>query len=90
MFSQKHFYFSGVSFAMTIEAGGEHAGVIEHQTVAGMEVGRKVTEGVILPGARLAVDHQHARGGAVGERLLCDQFFGEMVVEIGKQHCFPL
>jgi hypothetical protein len=45
---------------------------------------------VILPGARLAVDHQHPRGGAVGERLLCDQFFGEMVVEIGKQHCFPL
>ena len=79
-----------MSFAVTVEAGGEHAGVVEHQAIAGMEEGREVAEGVVLPGARLAVDHQHARGGAVRERFLCDQFFGEMVVEIGKQHCFPL
>ena len=31
-------------------------------------------------------DMQQAGRGAVGQRLLCDQFFGKVVVEFGNQH----
>jgi hypothetical protein len=29
---------------------------------------------------------QHARGGAVGKRLLGNQLFGKVVVKVGNQH----
>ena len=46
----------------------------------------EIVEGAILPRAAAAIDHQHARRSAIGERGLRDQFLGQMVIEIGKKH----
>ena len=86
LLGQKHFDSSAVSLAMAVEPGGEHARVVQHQAIAGMEERRELAESSILPGSRFAIHHQHARRGAIRERLLRDQLFGKVVVEIGKQH----
>ena len=38
------------------------------------------------PARLLAIEHEHARGGAVGESVLSDQFFGQVKVEIREIH----
>ena len=45
-----------------------------------------MAEHAIVPRATRAVDDQHSGSGAIGERLLGDEFFGEMVIEVGKNH----
>ena len=49
-----------------------------------MQERRKFAEAAILPGSRLSIYHQHPRCRTIGERLLRDQLFWKMVVEIGK------
>ena len=64
----------------------KHARIVEHQAIAGPQELRKVAERPVLPTALFAVDHQHARGGAVGEGFLRDQFLGQVVIEFGQLH----
>ena len=55
--------------AMAEEARRKNARIVEHQAIAGPQERREVAETAILPAAFLAIDHQHARRGAVGQRL---------------------
>lgn len=51
-----------------------------------MNIGRKIPERAILPGASRAVDHQHPRPIAFGKRLLGDQFLGQIIIEVIDTH----
>ena len=55
-----------------------------------MEELGEVAEGAVFEGAGAAIDHQHARTGAVFQRLLGDEFLGEVVIEFVNKHCFLL
>jgi len=47
---------------------------------------RQVTEGTVFPPAILAIQHQHARGGAISQWLLRNGGLGQVVVELGYVH----
>ena len=72
--------------AMAEEARGEDARVVKHQAIAGVKELRKVAKGAVFPAALRAMDHQHPRGGAIGERLLGNQLVGQVEIEFGKVH----
>ena len=69
--------------AMPVEAGWENFGIVEHQAVAGPQELRQIAEGGVLPAPLVAEEHQHARGGAVLQRALCDQLLGQGIIEVG-------
>ena len=76
---------TGEAVAMAVEAGGDDAGIVQDEAVAGAEVGGEVGEGAVFPAALGAVEDEHARGGAVGERRLSDGFGRQVEVELGEQ-----
>jgi N6-L-threonylcarbamoyladenine synthase len=51
-----------------------------------MNIGRKIAEHPILPGAGRAIDHQHPRAIAFGKWLLRDQFLGETIIKFINTH----
>jgi hypothetical protein len=65
------------------EARGDDAGVVEHEQVAGTELGGKRGEEAVVDGAGGAVEEHHAAGTADLGRGLRDEFLGEVVVEVG-------
>ena len=64
----------------------KHPRIVEHEAIAGREELRQIAECAVFPPPLAPVDHEHARRRAVGERLLRDQVFGEVVVEVGEVH----
>jgi hypothetical protein len=50
----------------TQETRGKNAGIVQDETIARPQVRRKIAESAILPAALGAMEHQHARGGAIG------------------------
>lgn len=74
------------SGALAVEARGDDAGVVEDEEVAGVKEGGKVAEVTVGEGSGGAIEGEHARGGAVGEGFLRDEFFGEFEIEIGDEH----
>ena len=72
--------------AMAEKAAGKHPRVVQYEAVAGVKKLRQVAKGPVLPALACAVKHEHARARAVGQWLLCDQIWREVVGEIGKSH----
>jgi hypothetical protein len=68
------------------EARGQDAGVVEDEEIAGLEELREVGEEVVAEGAGGAVEDQHPAGAALGGRVLGDQFFRQVEVEVGDEH----
>jgi hypothetical protein len=75
--------------AAAIEARGEDSGIVEDEAVLEFKVRREIVEEAIFPLSAGAIDHEHPRPGAVGERFLGDEIFGEVIVEVGKKHFLP-
>ncbi len=67
-------------FLLREQAGRQHAGVVEYQQVAFAQVTDKFVEAGMLERFGFAIEHEQARFVAAGERLLRDQFFGQVVV----------
>ena len=69
------------------EARGEDAGVVEDEEVAGLEELREVGEVVGLRRRRSARSSaEHAAGAADRGRVLRDEVFGEIEMEVGDEH----
>lgn len=73
-----------------IEAGREDAGVVENDEIVRPEQAREIAELPVVedPGGRKKV--QHARGGAIGQRVLRDQFRRQFVMKIRDPHASRL
>jgi hypothetical protein len=69
-----------------VKTGWKHAGVVEHDKVVWTEQFREVAELAVLESSAARRDMQQAGSGAIGERLLGDQVFGQIVVKIGDKH----
>lgn len=65
-----------------IEAGGKDASVVEDDEVCGAKQAGEVAEIEMFDGSVEGGKMQKSRGGAVGERLLGDQFVRKFVVKI--------
>ncbi len=79
--------------AARVEARGNDAAVVEDEQIAGAQVRAKAGEKVVVQAPVSAVHDQHAAGAALGGRLLRDQLFGQIVVEVrrhGAPHFYPL
>lgn len=74
------------SGATSVEARGEDFRVVEDQQVGGAEEIGEVAECAVLKNSCAGIEVEQAGGGTVGERLLGDEFFGEVEVEIGDLH----
>ena len=51
-----------------------------------MQQRREVTEILVLAASMGAFDMQKAGGCAIGQRLLRNQLFGKLIMEVGDQH----
>ena len=72
--------------AVSEQAGREDTRVIQHQEIAATEMGREPIEGRVFPGTRRTIDDDEARGAALGGRMLSDQLFGEIEIEVADVH----
>src|SRR5215469_8178180 len=72
--------------SVAIKPRRKHARVVHHQEIVWSQNLRKIAKNLVMDSARPPVQVQDARGGAVGKRLLGDQRFGKIVVEVGNQH----
>jgi hypothetical protein len=64
----------------------QHAGVVEDEEIAGAQMGREIAEVIVGGGSAASIDAEHAAGAANRRGVLCDEFFGEVEVEIGDEH----
>jgi hypothetical protein len=64
----------------------EHTGIVHDQQVVGPKQLREFAEHTILLGGCPPIQMQHPRGRSVGQRVLCDSFGWQVVMEIGNQH----
>ena len=72
--------------AAAIQTRGKHPGVVEDDEVVGAEQVREIAELTIRKSARCGGKVKKARRCTVGEGLLGDQFFRQIVMKIGDQH----
>ncbi len=76
--------------ATPVETGRKDARIVQYQAIAGLQVAGKVAEQAVLPHASGAIQHQHARSGAILQRLLGDQLRRQVIVELAQMHFFRL
>ena len=77
---------AGAGFAPQGEAGGQNAGVVEDEEVAGAQELGQFDEAMIFGAAGLAVEAQEAALLAGGGRLLGDGIGGKLVIEKRSVH----
>jgi hypothetical protein len=51
-----------------------------------MQMIGELSEVIVCYRTAMPIDHQHPRRGAFGERLLGDEFWRKMEVEVGNEH----
>ena len=68
------------------EAGGDHARVVEHQEIAGLQVLEQVAEPAMLDLAGVTMQNQQTRLVALRRRRLRDQFRRQLKIEIRGSH----
>jgi hypothetical protein len=71
---------------VSIEARGKYLGVVEDDEIPFAEQVRKLAKYSVANLARRALHMQHTGGSTVLERLLRDEFFGKVVVEVAYKH----
>lgn len=74
----------------SIEASGKHACVVEDQEIVGAEKIGKIAKLLVAKVSGRGRKMKQARGRAVRQRLLRDQFGREFVIEIGDEHASRL
>ena len=67
-------------FLLREQARGQHASIVEHDQVALAQMADELVEAGMLDSFGFAIEHEQARLVAATQRLLRDQFFGQLVV----------
>jgi hypothetical protein len=65
------------------ETGGDDSAVVEDEQVAWVQEGWEIGEAAVCERIFGAIQDQHAAGAAFGGRLLGDEFFWQVEVEVG-------
>jgi len=85
---QEHLDFGVRAFLVAIKLGRKHFGVVEHHYVAVAKVIYNLLENAMFDFAAFAMKHHQARLVALGQRILCDEFLGQVEVKLTQFHCF--
>src|SRR5256885_1333119 len=64
----------------------KHSAVIKNQNISGTKMLGEISESIISERASPAVQDKHPRSRPIRERLLRNEFFGKMKIEIGDEH----
>ena len=83
---QEHFDPCAGLLLISVEACGEHLGVVEHEDVVLVEEVEDILEHAVLYLARLAVEHHHAALVAVGRGILGNLLLRQVKLKLGKFH----
>ena len=83
---QQNFHASAGAGLLAVQAGRDHARIVHHQQVGWMEKRRKVGHPPVIEYAAGALDNHHPGLGAVGSRLLGNQFRRQIIEKIGGFH----
>ena len=86
VFQKQHFHGAAGAGFLPIEPGRDDFGVIDHQTVALLEVIDDVIKMLVLHLAGLFVQHHQPGGVPLLQGSLGDQFFGKVVIKITFFH----
>ena len=73
----------GAAGAMPEQSRRYYLRIVEHEAITGLHELRQLAETAVLPRAELAIDHKHARPGAVCKWRLGDQLLKQVIMEIG-------
>jgi hypothetical protein len=79
----------GLSFRAgppSVKTGGKYAGIVEHHKVIGTQQVREIPKNSIFEPWVFALEVEHARLSAVGERFLRNLRVGQVVMKIGDEH----
>jgi len=68
------------------ESCRKHAAVVEHEDISGAKMCREISELIICESASRPIQHKHARSRPVCKRLLRNQLFWKMKIEVGDEH----
>ena len=79
---QEHFDACACFFLVTVKACGKYLGVVKHKHVVFIEKGQDVLEHQVFDFARFSVQHEHSALIAVGSRIFCNLFLGELEFEL--------
>ena len=72
--------------AASKKASGKYAGIVEYQQITGVKKVGKIAKVAVGERSGGGGETEKAGAGAIGQRLLGDQFFGQIVVKIGNEH----
>ena len=72
--------------AAAVEAGGDHARVVQNQEVAGSEERRQIRKVAVGEAASGAFHGEHACGIALDGRVLGDEIGWKVEVKVGDAH----
>ena len=88
LLGEQHFHLSGAAFSLTHakQPRRDHAAVVQHQHIAWGQQLRQLVKPRVLPCSALPAQSEHAAAPAFGGRLLRDQLWRKLEVEIGDQH----
>jgi len=67
-------------------ARGNDARVVHNEEIAGTKVAGEIGDMTVLDTPRFAVENEHARSGALGQRFLGDQLGGKVEEKVGGFH----
>jgi hypothetical protein len=68
------------------ETRGKDAGVVEDEKVAEAENVREICKPLVAEAARSTIEYKHSAGATGGGRVLGNEVFGEVEVEVGDAH----
>ena len=102
MFCEQHFHLAAKKLArgrigcryelcsraapVSKQARRQHTAVVQHQQIVLTQKLREIAKGAILKAATPAIPMKHSRRRTIGQWLLGDQLFRQVVVEIGYKH----
>src|SRR5581483_1058100 len=71
---------------MSVQPGGENARIVQDQAVARPDELREIAKQAIFPISLVAIHDEHPRAGTIGQRLLRDALFRQVIIEVRKLH----
>jgi len=75
---------------MSEDARSKYTAVVEGEDVSRAKMFRQISEVIVFEPAGCSIEHEHSRSRPVKERLLRNQLFWKMKIEVRDKHAPPI
>jgi len=86
---QQNLYLAREPGAMPIQSRWKNFRIVQHQAIARAKKLRKLPKYPVFPGLLRAMEHQHSRPRAIGQRLLRDRRLRQVIMKLRKVQFTP-